>query len=63
VIGIVEVEDNLVSLVTEVRSLHRVEQVAATPIRGDAIGVVAEGEEDPTAVSIQPQDLECGVTA
>src|SRR5438094_108710 len=54
----VEVEYQLVTDCPEVRALRRVEKIAAAAVRRIAGGRVAEWEEDPAAVRVEPENFE-----
>src|SRR5262245_32793465 len=60
VVGEVEVEDGraLVGVESEIRPLHRVDEVAPTAIRRLSRRLVLEGEEETTAVALVPRELE-----
>src|SRR5437870_788534 len=54
----VEVEYQLVTDCPEVRALRRVEKIAAAAVRRIAGGRIAEWEEDPAAVRVEPENFE-----
>src|SRR3982751_1015928 len=59
VVGEVEVNHQLAIGLPEVSVLDGVQQIAATPVRSCAIGLVAKWDEDPAAVAQNPEEREC----
>src|SRR5439155_5529893 len=58
VVGEVEVEQEPAVLHAEIRALHRVQQVAPGAVGLAAARQVAEGQEHPAAVAVEPVELE-----
>src|SRR5205814_3423801 len=58
VVGEVEVEHELAAVFPEIRTFHRVEQVAAAAVGLAPAGRVAEAEKEAAAVALEPVELQ-----